>query len=81
MQTISPLLADDVRPVSRAGQPGRVKVLLIEDNLGDARLIEIMLEEEGGLRFELERVDRLDAALRRLDDPDFGLILADLVPS
>ncbi|HTL16741.1 MAG TPA: fused response regulator/phosphatase [Patescibacteria group bacterium] len=55
-----------------------VKVLLIEDNPGDARLIQIMLDEEGGSLFESEWVDRLGAGLKRLSESNFGLVLADL---
>ena len=42
-----------------AAEGERVKVLLIEDNPGDARLIEIMLASEAGTLFEIEWVDRL----------------------
>ena len=56
----------------------RVKVLLIEDNPGDARLIELMLAEAGGGLFQIEAVDRLGAALRRLGRNGIGIILLDL---
>lgn len=56
----------------------RVKVLLIEDNPGDARLIEIMLASEAGTLFEIEWVDRLAHGLERLHEGGFGLVLADL---
>ncbi|HLH52803.1 MAG TPA: SpoIIE family protein phosphatase [Verrucomicrobiae bacterium] len=56
----------------------RVKVLLIEDNPGDARLIEIMLEEEAGTLFEIEQVDRLARGLERLREGGYGMVLADL---
>ncbi|HTL59538.1 MAG TPA: SpoIIE family protein phosphatase [Candidatus Limnocylindrales bacterium] len=56
----------------------RIKVLLIEDNPGDARLIELMLAEAGGDLFEVEFVDRLEAGLRRLTRGDIGLVLLDL---
>ena len=63
-------------PVEQAGEP--VKVLLIEDNPGDARLIEIMLFEAGGGLFEPEWVDHLSDGLRRLGETNFGLVLSDL---
>ncbi len=44
--------------------PGRI--LLIEDNPGDARLIEEMLSDAGGRLFHLVRVERLSAGLERL---------------
>src|SRR5438067_13876940 len=55
-----------------------LKVLLIEDNAIDARLIQIMLSEAGGGSFELERADRLGTGLKRLAQGDIGLVLLDL---
>jgi phosphoserine phosphatase RsbU/P len=57
---------------------GRLRVLLIEDNPGDARLIEVMLEEAGGGSIELERVDRLATGLERLSQGGIGVVLVDL---
>jgi serine phosphatase RsbU (regulator of sigma subunit) len=54
------------------------RVLLIEDNPGDARLIELMLAEDAASLFELEWVDRLGIGLKRLSETEFGLVLADL---
>jgi sigma-B regulation protein RsbU (phosphoserine phosphatase) len=55
-----------------------LKVLLIEDNAIDARLIQIMLSEAGSGLFELHRADRLGSGLRRLAEGDIGLVLLDL---
>jgi len=44
-----------------------IKVLLVEDNPGDARLIREMLTTEGRGSFKLEWVDRLADGLERLD--------------
>lgn len=55
-----------------------VKVLLIEDNPGDARLIQLMLADAAGDLFESEAVDRLDAGLKRLAKGGIGIILLDL---
>jgi DNA-binding response OmpR family regulator len=55
-----------------------LKVLLIEDNPADARLIREMLK---GLRegvFELESVDRLSTGLERLGDGGRDVVLLDL---
>lgn len=55
-----------------------LKVLLIEDNPADARLIREMLK---GLRegvFELESVDRLSTGLERLADSERDVVLLDL---
>ena len=58
--------------------PATLKVLLIEDNPLDARLIQIMLAEAGAGLFSLERVDRLTAGLARLAKGDIGMVLLDL---
>ena len=41
--------------------PPLIKLLLIEDNPGDARLIRAMLAGARGLTFEMEHVERLSA--------------------
>ena len=64
------------RPLNPAA--AALKVLLIEDNPGDARLIELMLLEEAGGLFEAEWVDRLSTGLKRLGEAEFALVLADL---
>ena len=55
-----------------------IRVLLVEDNPGDARLIYWMLREAGEGRFEFAEVDRLSAALQRLDEESFCVVLLDL---
>ena len=55
-----------------------IKVLLVEDNPGDARLVEIALSEPGPVEFKLERVGLLSAALRRLEKEEFNIMLLDL---
>jgi PAS domain S-box-containing protein len=55
-----------------------LKVLLIEDNPGDARLIrETLMSEKAGL-FHLESVDRLSAGLQKLSAQKIDVILLDL---
>lgn len=54
------------------------RVLLIEDNPGDARLFREMLVEARGIPFDLEWVDRLSTGLERLDDRDIDCVLLDL---
>lgn len=39
-----------------------VKILLVEDNLTDARLVQEMLQEVRGTLFDLTHVTRLEAA-------------------
>jgi diguanylate cyclase (GGDEF)-like protein len=56
---------------------GPVKVLLVEDNPGDARLVEILLSEAGP-GFEVSHVERLEQALEELDRDEFDVVLLDL---
>ncbi len=60
------------------GESQHLKVLLIEDNPGDARLIELMLEGAGEELFEIEVVDRLQAGLERLAEGGINVVLLDL---
>jgi len=55
-----------------------IKVLLVEDNPGDARLIREMLKEAAAARFELVHVVRLDEALKLLGEASFDVLLLDL---
>ncbi len=55
-----------------------VRVLLVENNLGDARLIELALAGARWTRFELERVDTLAAALGRAGQGGIDVMLLDL---
>ncbi|HKS65971.1 MAG TPA: ATP-binding protein [Candidatus Acidoferrales bacterium] len=56
----------------------RFKVLLVEDNPGDARLIRESLTEMGRDPFDLETADRLATALRRLAEGGIDAVLLDL---
>lgn len=55
-----------------------VRILLVEDSIGDARLIEVLLEEEAGAEFAVRHVDRLEAAKEALSAEDFDVVLLDL---
>ena len=55
-----------------------IRVLLVEDNPGDARLILDMLRDVQADAFELERVDRLEPALERLSRAAVDVVLLDL---
>jgi diguanylate cyclase (GGDEF)-like protein/PAS domain S-box-containing protein len=60
-------------------QPKIINVLLIEDNLGDARLVREMLVDAGENRFTLAHVGLIKEGLSLLvKDPGFHLILLDL---
>ena len=53
-------------------------ILLIEDNPGDARLIELMLAEDPESPFRVSCVDRLSRGLEFLASEKPGLVLLDL---
>lgn len=55
-----------------------LRVLLIEDNPMDVRLIGIMLRDSAPSAFEIEQVDRLEAGLQQLSTRRFDLVLVDL---
>src|ERR1044072_8879646 len=56
----------------------KLTVLLVEDNLGDARLLRHFLTEGAAESFELEHVELLSTALDRLGRGCVALILLDL---
>lgn len=57
----------------------RLKILLIEDNPGDARLIREMLRETAEGQFELFHAERLSNGLNSLRKGSMDLVLLDLV--
>ena len=56
----------------------QIRVLLVEDNPGDARLLREMLAEAGATQFKLTHVERLQEALMRLSEGGFDVVLLDL---
>lgn len=56
-----------------------LKILLVEDNPGDVRLLQEAMAETELVEFELEHADRLSEALTRLEGETFDLILLDLM--
>lgn len=56
----------------------KINTLLIEDNPGDARLIEIYLKESFDNIFTLETADYLSKALELLESNTFNIIILDL---
>jgi len=56
----------------------RLRVLLIEDNPGDAHLIQEMLRQVGSTSFEVDHTDRLSKGLGRLATEPIDLVLLDL---
>ncbi|PKM86882.1 MAG: GGDEF domain-containing response regulator [Firmicutes bacterium HGW-Firmicutes-12] len=56
----------------------KIKVLLIEDSPGDARLIKEVLKETVEVLFELEWIERLSPGIERLSRKCFDVVLLDL---
>lgn len=55
-----------------------IQILLIEDNPGDARLLQELLVEVASVQFKVEQVDQLSQGLERLRNGCFDIILLDL---
>jgi len=54
------------------------RILLIEDNPGDVRLIQEMLKEAAGATFEVVCVERLSTGLEHLSEGGIDILLLDL---
>jgi two-component system, cell cycle response regulator len=54
------------------------RILLVEDNSADARLMVELLADAGAGEGELQHVDRISAALKRLSEQKFDVVLLDL---
>ncbi|MCX6967833.1 MAG: SpoIIE family protein phosphatase [Verrucomicrobia bacterium] len=67
----------EASPVPGGSQP-TLRVLLVEDNPGDARLIQELLREARAGRFETALASRLSEAMEKLASDHFQLILLDL---
>lgn len=59
-------------------EPPVFRVLLVEDNPGDARLVEKYLSRAQGADFRLERVDSLGKGIERLAEGGIDVVLLDL---
>jgi two-component sensor histidine kinase/CheY-like chemotaxis protein len=55
-----------------------IRVLMIEDNLGDVRLIQEMLTKAKGVKFELGCTNNLSTGLNQIDTESIDVILLDL---
>lgn len=55
-----------------------IRVLLVEDNAADARLVAEYLDEDSPGGFVIDRVDRLSSALERLRQGSYDAVLLDL---
>jgi two-component system cell cycle response regulator len=58
--------------------PEIISILLVEDNPADARLMVELLTSTGAGKVELQSVDRISAALKRLSEQKFDVVLLDL---
>ncbi|GAB1540452.1 hypothetical protein NUACC21_31210 [Scytonema sp. NUACC21] len=56
-----------------------MKVLLVEDNPGDVRLLQEFLWEVPAVEFLLQQAQKLDEALKYLEEESFDVILLDLL--
>jgi CheY-like chemotaxis protein len=56
-----------------------IKVLLIEDNATDARLLRLFLGESKTSQFDITHVVRLSEGMERLAKEHFDLIMSDLL--
>jgi signal transduction histidine kinase len=59
---------------------GKIQILVIEDDLEYVEIVKMCLEEPDsmGLKFELERADRLEVGLKLLEAARFDAVLLDL---
>jgi PAS domain S-box-containing protein len=55
-----------------------IRVLLVEDNPGDARLLREVVREAEGAHIQLTHVDTLAKALGKLDSDQFDVVMLDL---
>src|SRR5919112_4639540 len=55
-----------------------IRVLLVEDNPGDARLLREVVREAEGAHIQLTHVDTLAKALAKLDADEFDVVMLDL---
>ena len=55
-----------------------IKILLVEDNPGDARLLKEILSDNGNDQFEFACTERLNRALEHLSQHECDLVLLDL---
>ncbi|MBD3884078.1 response regulator [Phormidium tenue FACHB-886] len=59
-------------------QENLIRVLLIEDNPGDVRLLQELLREVTSVQFQMEQVNCLSQGVERLNQQAFDVILLDL---
>lgn len=65
--------------VGKIGGNGSIKVLLIEDDTGFARMVQKMIAEIEGGPFTLERVENLEKGIDRVKKGGIDVVLLDLL--
>jgi DNA-binding response OmpR family regulator len=55
-----------------------MRILLVEDNPADARLLQILLKEAGSAPLEMRHADRLSTGLKYVAEPGIDVVLLDL---
>ena len=55
-----------------------MRILLVEDNPGDVRLLQQYLTDAGAFQFQVAHADRLSTGLERLTEAGFDAVLLDL---
>ena len=58
--------------------PNTYRLLLVEDNPADARMVQLALEEVASAHFDIVNAVSLDGALMALNDGSFDAVLLDL---
>ena len=66
------------KPGTMRIQRAKIRVLLVEDNIPDARLIREMLHDSEGGHFELQTVSQLSEAITLIRKARFDIVLLDL---
>jgi len=62
-------------PPLQKSVPMKIRMLLLEDNPGDADLVREMFSEIVTINLDLQHVDRLNTALTRLSEDTFDIVL------
>jgi DNA-binding response OmpR family regulator len=65
--------------VGKIGSDGPIKVLLIEDDTGFARMVQKMITEIDGGPFAFDRVENLEKGITRIKEGPVDVVLLDLL--
>lgn len=59
--------------------PQPINVLLVEDNPGDAYIIQDLLKHNASIQVQIDHVERLESAIQQLDHTVFEVVILDLL--